>query len=158
MLRVGFGFDAHPLVKGRKLTLGGVVIPYHKGLSGHSDADVLLHALCDAILGALALGDLGDHFPDTDDRFKDISSLVLLEKVVHMAVSSGFKVCNVDCVVVAQSPRLKPFVKQMRSNIAKVLGVAEDCVSIKATTTEGMGFQGRGEGISAYAVVLLQKP
>jgi len=157
MYRVGIGYDAHRFEEGRKLILGGVEIPYCKGLKGHSDADVLVHAVCDAILGALSLGDIGELFPDTDSKYKGISSLVLLEQVRFRAEKMGYRVVNVDCVVVAQEPKLKPFKEQMRNNLASVLKVPVDRVSVKATTTEGMGFEGRKEGISAQAVVLLEK-
>jgi 2-C-methyl-D-erythritol 2,4-cyclodiphosphate synthase len=157
MFRIGIGYDAHRFEENRRLVLGGVEIPYSKGLKGHSDADVLVHAVCDAILGALALGDIGEHFPDTDNRFKGISSLILLEEVNKKAFSLGYVVHNVDSVIVAQKPKLKPYKEMMKENIAKVLKIEKNSVSIKATTTEGLGFEGREEGISAYAVVLLRK-
>jgi len=157
MFRIGIGYDAHRFEENRRLVLGGVEIPYSKGLKGHSDADVLVHAVCDAILGALALGDIGEHFPDTDNRFKGISSLILLEEVNKKAFSLGYVVHNVDSVIVAQKPKLKPYKEMMKENIAKVLKIDKNSVSIKATTTEGLGFEGREEGISAYAVVLLRK-
>ncbi len=155
MLRVGIGYDAHRLVEGRKLVLGGVEIPYSKGLLGHSDADVLLHSVCDAILGALSLGDIGELFPDTDERFKGISSLLLLKEVNSILKSRGYKVLNVDSVVVAQKPKLKPYREQMVKNISSVLDILPSQVSVKFTTTEGMGFEGKEEGISAQAVVLI---
>ncbi len=155
MLRVGIGYDAHRLVEGRKLVLGGVEIPYSKGLLGHSDADVLLHSICDAILGALSLGDIGELFPDTDERFKGISSLLLLKEVNSTLKSRGYKVLNVDSVVVAQKPKLKPYREQMVKNISSVLDILPSQVSVKFTTTEGMGFEGKEEGISAQAVVLI---
>ncbi|MEO2069506.1 MAG: 2-C-methyl-D-erythritol 2,4-cyclodiphosphate synthase [Desulfurobacteriaceae bacterium] len=157
MFRVGIGYDVHRLEEGCKLIIGGVEIPFEKGLKGHSDADVLVHAICDAILGALALGDIGEHFPDTDEKFKGISSLILLKEVNEKAKSLGFQVANVDSVVVAQRPKLSPYKEKMRENIADVLNIPVDNVSVKATTTEKLGFEGRGEGISAKAVVLLRK-
>ncbi len=157
MFRVGIGYDVHRLEKGYSLIIGGVRIPFEKGLKGHSDADVLVHAICDAILGALALGDIGEHFPDSDERYKRISSLVLLSEVNEKIKSSGYRVENVDSIVVAQKPKLSPYKFQMRKNIAEVLEIPVDRVSVKATTTEKLGFEGRGEGISAQAVVLLRK-
>lgn len=157
MYRVGIGYDAHRFEEGRKLVIGGVEIPYHLGLKGHSDADVLIHAICDAILGALSLGDIGELFPDTDEKYKNISSLVLLEKVISLAEKKGFKILNVDTVVIAQEPKLKPYKEEMKKRIAAVMKIEKDRVSVKATTTEGMGFEGRKEGISAQAVVILEK-
>jgi 2-C-methyl-D-erythritol 2,4-cyclodiphosphate synthase len=157
MFRVGIGYDVHRLEKGYSLIIGGVEIPFEKGLKGHSDADVLVHAICDAILGALALGDIGEHFPDSDEKYKRISSLVLLSEVNEKIKSSGYRVENVDSIVVAQKPKLSPYKFQMRKNIAEVLEIPVDRVSVKATTTEKLGFEGRGEGISAQAVVLLRK-
>ncbi len=157
MFRVGIGYDVHRLEKGYSLIIGGVRIPFEKGLKGHSDADVLVHAICDAILGALALGDIGEHFPDSDERYKRISSLVLLSEVNEKIKASGYRVENVDSIVVAQKPKLSPYKFQMRKNIAEVLEIPVDRVSVKATTTEKLGFEGRGEGISAHAVVLLKK-
>jgi 2-C-methyl-D-erythritol 2,4-cyclodiphosphate synthase len=151
-MRIGIGYDVHKLVQGRKLVLGGVVIPFEKGLSGHSDADVLLHSLCDALLGTLAFGDIGSHFPDTDPRYKDISSLVLLERVVQKLFDSHYIIHNTDSVIVAQRPRLAPYIEMMRENIASTIQVHRSQVSIKATTSEGLGFCGRGEGIAAYSV------
>ncbi len=156
MFRVGIGYDAHKLVEGRELILGGVKIPYPKGLLGHSDADVLIHAICDALLGALSLGDIGYYFPPTKE-FKDISSLKLLMKVKELIKSEGYEVVNIDSVVVAQRPKLAPYKDKMEENIAGALSVSKNKVSVKATTTEGMGFEGRGEGISAQAVVLLRE-
>ena len=156
MFRVGIGYDVHRLEEGYSLIIGGVRIPFEKGLKGHSDADVLVHAICDAILGALALGDIGEHFPDSDERYKRISSLVLLSEVNEKIKSSGYRVENVDSIVVAQKPKLSPYKFQMRKNIAEVLEIPVDRVSVKATTTEKLGFEGRGEGISAQAVVLLR--
>jgi len=155
MLRVGIGYDAHRLVEGRKLIIGGVEVPHTKGLLGHSDADVLLHAICDALLGALSLGDIGELFPDTKDEFKGISSILLLKRVNSLVKSKGYKVLNVDSVVVAQRPKLKPYRRQMVENIASALGILPSQVSVKFTTTEKMGFEGREEGISAQAVVLI---
>jgi len=156
-VRVGLGYDAHRLVEGRPLILGGVAIPYHLGLLGHSDADVLTHAIGDALLGAVGAGDLGSHFPDKDPAYKDISSLILLEKIVAMVRRRGFRPLNVDATVVAEKPRLAPHIAAMKANLAPILGLAVDDINIKATTTEQMGFPGRGEGIAAYAVVLVAK-
>ena len=156
-MRVGFGYDAHRLVPGRPLILGGVEIPHHLGLGGHSDADVLTHALGDALLGAVAAGDLGRHFPDTDPAFRGISSLILLERIVAVVHSRGYTPQNVDVTVVAEKPRLASFVPQMIGKIAPILGLAPDAVSIKATSTEKMGFAGREEGVAAYAVVLVAR-
>ncbi len=156
-MRVGIGYDAHRLVEGRTLVLGGVEIPHSKGLLGHSDADVLVHAICDAVLGAVGKGDIGAHFPDTDGRFKGILSLKLLDAVSETALKNGFKCANVDSAVVAQQPKLAPYIEQMKNNIAACLKIPVEDVNIKATTTEGMGFEGRQEGISAQAVVLMVK-
>ena len=156
-VRIGNGFDVHSLVAGRRLVMGGVVIPYERGLAGHSDADVLLHAICDAILGALALGDIGQHFPDTDARWKDADSRALLRHVAALASGQGWGIGNVDATVIAQAPKLAPYVPAMRVNIAADLGCAVDFVSVKATTTEHLGFAGRGEGIAALATVLLTR-
>jgi len=155
MIRIGFGYDAHRLVPGRPLLLGGVEIPFDRGLLGHSDADVLLHAICDAVLGAAALGDIGTHFPDTDLQWEGVSSLVLLHNVRDLLGEAGFEVYNVDSTIVAQAPRLAPYVPRMSATIAKALGVAAKQVSVKAKTTEGMGFTGTGEGMAAYAVVTI---
>lgn len=155
MTRIGQGFDAHALVAGRKLVIGGVVIPHDKGLAGHSDADVLIHALCDALLGAAGLGDIGAHFPDTDARYKDIDSRQLLREVAALLSSSDLRVVNVDATVIAQAPRLAPHMPAMRANLASDLGVAIQRVNVKAKTTEKLGFVGREEGIAAEAVVLL---
>jgi len=155
MIRIGHGFDVHRLVPDRPLVLGGVTIPCECGLLGHSDADVLLHAVADAILGALGLGDIGRYFPDTDDAYKGINSMLLLEHVVGLAQARGFRVSNLDTTVVAQRPKLAPQVAQMVTNLAKVCQVPSSCVNVKATTTEQLGFTGRGEGISAHAVVLM---
>lgn len=156
-MRVGIGYDVHKLKKGRKLILGGVEIPYTKGLLGHSDADVLVHAICDAVLGALGLGDIGRHFPDTDKKHKGISSLKLLEAVQQLAQEKNFSCGNVDAVIIAQEPKLSGFMEQMKTNIALCLKTDKKNVNIKATTTEGMGFEGKGEGISAQAVALMNK-
>jgi len=156
-VRIGNGFDVHALVAGRKLILGGVTIPWERGLEGHSDADVLLHAVCDAILGALALGDLGAHFPDTDTKWKGADSRVLLRHVVSLASAEGWKTGNVDATLIAQAPKLAPHVAAMRANLAADLGCALEDVSVKATTTERLGFAGRGEGIAALATVLLTR-
>jgi len=156
MMRVGHGYDVHPLVAGRDLILGGVKISHAKGLHGHSDADVLIHAICDACLGAAGLGDIGKHFPDSDAQYKNIDSRVLLRKVKETLAGKGWKVSNVDSTLVAQAPRLAPHLPQMIQNIAADLGVAPDCVNVKATTTEKLGFAGREEGIEAHAVVLLE--
>ncbi len=155
MIRVGFGYDAHRLVPDRPLVLGGVSIPYDRGLHGHSDADVLLHAACDALLGAAAMGDLGCHFPDTEPKLKGVSSITLLRQVVQMVREAGYEIQNLDTTVVAQEPKLAPHINTMVIEIAEVLGVNPKQISVKATTTEGMGFTGRGEGIAAYAVVVL---
>ena len=155
MMRIGYGFDVHRLGPERPLVLGGVEIPYAYGLLGHSDADVLLHAVADAILGALGLGDIGRHFPDTDPAFENVSSMLLLEHVVGLAATRGFRVSNLDTTIVAQRPRLAPFVDQMVTNIAKACQVPGGSVNVKATTTEELGFTGRGEGISAHAVILM---
>jgi len=155
--RVGTGFDVHALVPGRKLILGGVHVPHDKGLDGHSDADVLIHAIGDAILGALALGDLGKHFSDTDPRWKDADSRKLLRHVVALMNERGYAVGNVDATIVAQAPKLAPHVAQMRQNLAEDLDCTLDDVSVKATTSEKLGFTGRGEGIAAQAVVLLEQ-
>jgi 2-C-methyl-D-erythritol 2,4-cyclodiphosphate synthase len=156
-LRIGNGFDTHALVAGRRLVLGGVTIPFDRGLDGHSDADVLLHAICDAILGALAEGDLGRHFPDTDPRWKGVDSRVLLRHVAGIARERGYRVCNLDTTVIAQAPKLAPHVPAMVANIAADLGCAAGDVGVKATTTERLGYTGRGEGIAALATVLLER-
>jgi len=155
-MRIGFGYDVHRLVEGRKLILGGVEIPFEKGLEGYSDADVLLHAICDGLLGALGEGDLGRHFPDTDPQFRGISSLRLLQMVNSRIAGQGWVVENIDSSVVIEKPKLVSHIPQMASNIAKVLGISPPQVNIKATTSEGLGFVGKGEGIEAYAVVLLK--
>lgn len=155
--RIGFGIDFHQLVEGRDLWIGGVKIPHHKGAKGHSDADVLLHAICDALLGALALGDIGVHFPDTSAAYKDIDSKILLRKSYDLIRDKGYAVVNVDSSLCLESPKIKPHVAAMQSAIAAILDLTIDDVSIKATTTEKMGFVGREEGLVAYATVLLQK-
>lgn len=155
-MRIGNGYDVHKLVEGRKLILGGVDVPYEKGLLGHSDADVLIHAIMDALLGACALGDIGKLFPDSDAEFKDISSVLLLKKVAEVLKRENYTIINIDSIVAAQKPKLAPYIQEMRSNIANALEIPVDCVSVKATTTEHLGFEGRGEGISSYAVCLLE--
>lgn len=155
IMRVGQGFDVHQLVEGRKLIIGGVEIAHDKGLLGHSDADVLLHAISDALLGAAAMGDIGRHFSDTDAKFKDMDSRVLLREVVHKVTNAGFRIGNVDATIIAQAPTMAPYISRMVENIAADLGVAMNAVNVKATTTERLGFSGRGEGIAAQAVVLL---
>ena len=155
--KVGIGYDAHRLVKGRKLFLGGVNVPYGKGLKGHSDADVLLHAICDALLGALGKGDIGEHFPNTNAKYKNISSLKLLKTVNNLVKKSGYEVHNVDAIILAEAPNLKNYKGQMRSRIAGELAIDETAVNVKATTNEGMGFIGRRQGMAAYATVSLLK-
>ena len=156
-MRVGLGYDAHRLVAGRPLILGGVEIPHAQGLLGHSDADVLAHAIGDALLGAVGAGDLGTHFPDKDPAFKDISSLTLLERIMRIVRDRGFQPVNVDATIVAQEPRLAPHIPLMQAKLAPILGLTPAEVNVKATTTEHMGFAGRGEGIAAYAAVLVTK-
>lgn len=155
-MRVGFGYDVHRLVEGRPLVLGGVTIPFEKGLLGHSDADVLAHAVMDALLGAAGAGDIGRHFPDTDDRYKGIESLKLLSSVGAILHEKGFTVGNIDAVVVAQKPKLAPFIEEMQLNMAEALGINPARVNVKATTTEGLGFTGAGEGIAAYGTALIE--
>ena len=157
MFRIGTGFDVHKLVENRKLIICGVEIPYKLGLLGHSDADVALHALMDAMLGALALGDIGAHFPDSDGRFKDISSIVLLKEIAKLIAQKNYRLANADVTISAQRPKFRPYIGEMRQNIANTLNVSTEQISVKATTTEELGFTGRGEGIAAEAVVLLQK-
>jgi len=156
MFRTGIGFDAHALAEGRPLVIGGVRIPHSRGLLGHSDADVLVHAVMDAILGALALGDIGEHFPDTEDEFEGANSLELLSRVQKMIEDKGYCCENLDSIIIAEKPKLKPYIGEMRENIASVLKINVDQLSIKATTTEHMGFTGREEGIVAQAIVLLK--
>ena len=156
-MRVGIGYDTHPLVEGRKLVIGGVEIPYLKGLQGHSDGDVLLHALCDALLGAIGKGDIGEHFPSNDPAYKDISSIKLLQEVVKMVDGSGYILENIDTIVVCEEPRLSPFKEKMKEKIAEVLEINAHKINIKATTTEGLGPLGKGEAISSYAIVALKE-
>ena len=155
MIRIGHGFDVHALVAGRKCIIGGVTIPFDKGLDGHSDADVLLHAVCDALLGAAALGDIGKHFPNTDVRYKDINSRELLRHVAKLLKENGLKASNIDATVIAEAPKLAPHIAKMCANIAADVGLDVSCVNVKATTTERLGFTGRGEGIAAEAVCLI---
>jgi 2-C-methyl-D-erythritol 2,4-cyclodiphosphate synthase len=156
-MRVGVGYDVHPLVSGRRLVLGGVEIPFEKGLDGHSDADVLVHAIIDALLGATGLGDIGVHFPSSDPRYKDISSVSLLRQVVFLLRAQGWLVCNVDASIVAEQPRLMPFIAEMRGIIGEALGIDVERVSVKSTTSKGLGFLGRGEGIAVHAVAMVEK-
>ena len=156
-MRVGIGYDVHPLMKGRDMIIGAVNIPYEKGLGGHSDADVLLHAIGDAILGAAALGDLGKYFPDTSPSFANISSLLLLKEINKLLKKKGYRVVNVDSTVVLEKPKLKPYIETMCQNIAECLQIDEDAVSVKATTSEKMGFVGQEQGVAAHAVVLIEK-
>ncbi|MBR5528321.1 MAG: 2-C-methyl-D-erythritol 2,4-cyclodiphosphate synthase [Clostridia bacterium] len=157
MIRIGHGYDVHRFAEGRKLILGGVDIPYEKGLLGHSDADVLVHALMDALLGAMALGDIGKHFPDTDGAFKDIDSLILLKKVCDLMNENGYTLGNADCTVIAQAPKLSPHISAMRENIARTMGCDISQINVKATTEEKLGFTGRMEGISSHAVCIINK-
>ena len=157
-MRIGMGYDVHKLVDNRPLIIGGVEIPYHLGLLGHSDADVLLHAVMDALLGAAALGDIGKHFPDTDEAYKGISSMVLLEKVGELLEEKMFLIDNIDATIIAQAPKMRPYIDTMRENIAKALKIDIDQVNVKATTEEGLGFTGSGEGISSQAICLLTSP
>ena len=157
-MRIGMGYDVHKLTQGRKLIMGGVEIPYEKGLLGHSDADVLLHAIMDALLGAAALGDIGKHFPDTDPAYKGISSVKLLEHVGALLEENLFLIENIDATIIAQAPKMRPHIDAMRENIAQALGITAEQVNVKATTEEGLGFTGTGEGISAQAVCLLTSP
>lgn len=155
-MRIGQGFDVHRLVSGRRLILGGVEIPYEMGLLGHSDADVLIHAVMDALLGAIGAGDIGGHFPDSDSNFKDIDSMVLLKRVLTLVGSNGYRISNIDATIIAERPKLAGYIPQMRERIAGLTGVNVSQISIKATTTEGLGFPGRGEGIGALAVALVE--
>ena len=157
-MRIGQGYDVHRLVEGRKLILGGVRIPYEKGLLGHSDADVLTHALMDALLGAAALGDIGQLFPDKDPLYEGADSVELLRKVTALLREHGYRISNTDCTIVAQRPKLAPFISAMRQNLAAAMEIEPDCVSVKATTEEGLGFSGEGLGIAAQAVALIEKP
>jgi 2-C-methyl-D-erythritol 2,4-cyclodiphosphate synthase len=156
-IRIGFGYDVHEFTDNRKLILGGVEIPHTKGLLGHSDADVLLHAICDAMLGALALGDIGMHFPDTDEKYKDADSKKLLKHVDELIHANGYEVSNIDSSILLQKPKLSPYVNEMRRTISEIVNISVAHISIKATTTEGLGFVGREEGCAAHAVVLLNK-
>jgi 2-C-methyl-D-erythritol 2,4-cyclodiphosphate synthase len=155
-MRIGIGYDVHRLVTGRKLVLGGIVIPFEKGLLGHSDADVLVHAVCDALLGAAAMGDIGMHFPDTDPKFKNISSIKLLAETVAMLQRNGFSIGNIDSTIFAESPKIGPYRKLMQEKLAATVEVEPNCINIKATTTEGLGIIGNGEGIAAMSVALLE--
>ena len=157
MIRVGFGVDVHRLVEGRDLWIGGIRIPYEKGLDGHSDADVLIHAICDALLGAANLRDIGYQFPDTSGEFKNIDSKILLRRTNELLKEKGYRIGNIDATVAAQAPKLNPHIPTMQQTMAQVLGIDPDALSIKATTTEKLGYEGRGEGITAYAVVLIEK-
>lgn len=154
-MRIGLGYDVHRLVEGRDLIIGGVKIPYEKGLLGHSDADVLLHAIMDSLLGASALGDIGKHFPDTDEKYKGISSIKLLEEVGKLLSSNGYSINNIDSTIIAQKPKMAPFIQQMRENIANALNIDLMQINVKATTEEGLGFTGNGEGISSQSICLL---
>ena len=155
--RIGSGIDFHKLAEGRELWIGGIKIPHHKGAIGHSDADVLLHAVCDALLGAACLGDIGEHFPDTDEVYKNIDSKILLQRVIELIHKQGYTVVNIDSTICLQSPKIKPYVLSMQKTMAAILGISEKDISIKATTTEQLGFVGREEGLVAYATVLLEK-
>lgn len=157
-MRIGMGYDVHRLVEGRDMIIGGVNIPYEKGLLGHSDADVLLHAISDALLGAAALGDIGKHFPDSDPAYKGISSILLLKKVGELIAEKGFFIENIDATIIAQAPKMRPHIDTMRQNIADALGILVEQVNVKATTEEGLGFTGTGEGISSQAICLLTSP
>lgn len=155
-MRIGMGYDVHRLVEDRKLILGGVDIQYEKGLLGHSDADVLLHAIMDSLLGAAALGDIGKHFPDTDMKYKGISSILLLKEVGKLVKEKGYEIENIDSTIIAQKPKMAPYIKIMIDNIAEALGISKDKVNVKATTEEGLGFTGKGEGISSQSICLLK--
>lgn len=157
MMRVGMGYDVHRLTVGRKLIMGGVEIPYEKGLLGHSDADVLVHAVMDALLGAAALGDIGKHFPDTDPEYEGVSSIRLLEYVGRILEENGYVIENIDATIIAQRPKMRPYIDQMRENMAEALGIETNQVSVKATTEEGLGFTGTGEGISSHAICAIEK-
>lgn len=157
MFRIGNGYDVHKLTEGRKLMLGGVEIPFEKGLLGHSDADVLVHAVIDALLGASGMGDIGCFFPDTDEKYKDISSLELLKKTIARLIKYDYYIINIDCIIVAQKPKLADYILQMEENIAKACKILPEQINIKATTEEGLGFTGKGQGIASYAVCLLEK-
>jgi 2-C-methyl-D-erythritol 2,4-cyclodiphosphate synthase len=155
-MRIGTGYDVHRLVKGRKLVLGGVTIPFEKGLLGHSDADVLVHAVCDALLGAAGLGDIGFHFPDTDPKLKDISSIKILSKTNAILTAKGYRVVNLDATIMAEAPKMSPYKAEMQKNIAGTIEIELDCVNVKATTFETLGMIGRGEGIAAFCVALIE--
>ena len=155
-MRVGIGYDVHRLVQGRPLVLGGVSIAYEKGLLGHSDADVLVHAMCDALLGAAGLGDIGQHFPDTDPQFKDISSLKLLSRICHMLIEKSYCIINLDSIIFAEAPKLKSYRHEMQDNLAKEMNIASNKINIKATTTEGLGVIGKGQGIAAMCIALIE--
>lgn len=155
--RIGQGYDVHRLAEGETLWLGGILIPHRKGTVAHSDGDVVIHAICDALLGAVKLGDIGTHFPDNSDEFKNIDSKILLKKSYELVQSKGYRIVNIDCTISAQQPKLKPFIPEMEKKMAEVLGIESDCVSVKATTTEKLGFEGREEGISVNAVVLIKR-
>lgn len=156
-MRIGLGYDVHKLVEGRPLIIGGVNVPHEKGLLGHSDADVLIHAIMDGMLGALALGDIGKHFPDTDEKYKGANSMKLLEYVNHLINEKGYEINNIDSIIVAQSPKMAPYIEQMRRNIATVLNTDINNISVKATTEEGLGFTGEKQGISSQSICLLNK-
>lgn len=156
-MRIGLGYDVHRLVEGRDLWLGGIKIPHTMGALGHSDADVLIHAICDALLGAAAMGDIGTHFPDTDPAYKGIDSKMLLKEVVHLIRENGFEIINIDSTIAMQKPKIVPYNEAMRNSLASCMGIQPDQVSVKATTTEKLGFEGREEGVSCYAVALIQK-
>lgn len=156
-MRIGHGYDVHKLVEGRKLILGGVDIPHEKGLDGHSDADVLVHAIMDSVIGALGLGDIGLHFPDNDMQFKDINSLILAEKTAELLKEKGYKIANIDATLILQAPKVRTYIEQMRENIAKVYSVDKTCINVKATTEEELGFTGEKKGIAAHAVCLITK-
>lgn len=156
MFRIGSGYDVHILTENRKLIIGGVDIPFEKGLLGHSDADVLTHAIADAILGAAALGDIGLHYPDNNNKYKDMDSIVMLVEIVDMVHSKGFKICNLDATIIAQAPKMRPYIDEMRKNIAKACKIDIDCVNVKATTEEGLGFTGSGEGIASNCICLIE--
>jgi len=155
-MRIGIGYDVHQLVKGQRLVLGGVTIPFEKGLLGHSDADVLIHAVCDALLGAAGLGDIGLHFPDTDPKLKKISSMIILSKTFNLLKSKGFKVINIDSTIMAEAPNIAPFKETMKKNIARTIEIQPDCVNVKATTLETLGMLGKGEGIAALCIALIE--
>lgn len=155
MFRIGFGYDVHGLIEGRPLIIGGIIIPWESGLMGHSDADVLTHAIIDAILGALGRGDIGGHFPDTDSTYKDMDSILMLRKIIDLMKSDGYGIINIDSTIVAQRPKMAPFIPDMKERLSAAMSIQPSLINIKATSTEGMGFTGRGEGIEAYAVVSL---